>query len=395
MKTVLVTGAKGFIGKNFLVELSRRDDVKTLGFDVDDDDALYAYLREADIVYHLAGVNRPKNENEFQTGNAGLTELVVDFLKKAGRCIPVVLSSSTQAALDNPYGVSKKAAEDEVFAYGREMGAPVYVYRFTNVFGKWSRPNYNSVVSTFCHNIAHGLDITISDPGKQVELVYIDDIVSEFIGILECSVPSFETWITVTPTYRVTLQELAHKIYQFRDIRKALVIPDLSDDFTRKLHATYISYLDKEDFSYSLEIKTDNRGALAELIKSEQFGQMFVSRTHSHITRGNHYHDTKIEKFCVLKGEAAIRFRHILDDEVIEYKVSGNKWEVVDIPPGYTHHIENLSDGEMIVLFWANQVFIPEKADTYFEPVEPKAKNKDKPELTGMRGIQGITAKIR
>ena len=370
MKNVLVTGSKGFVGKNLLVALSRRDNIKVLGFDVDDDvTTLDRYLHRADIVYHLAGVNRPQNIAEFASGNTGLTQTIVSLLAEYGRKPAIVMSSSTQAEMDNPYGISKKAAEDAVFAYELDTGAPVYVYRFTNVFGKWSRPNYNSVVSTFCHNIAHDLPITISDPAREMELVYIDDIVAEFIRIFDGSVPGSQTCMAATPTYRITLQELADKIFQFRDIRKTLVIPDLSDNFTRKLHATYLSYLDEEDFSYPLDIKTDNRGALAELIKSAQFGQMFVSRTHGHITRGNHYHDTKIEKFCVLQGEAVIRFRHILDSEVIEYRVSGNKWEVVDIPPGYTHNIENLSDCEMIVLFWANQIFDPEKPDTYFVPV--------------------------
>jgi UDP-2-acetamido-2,6-beta-L-arabino-hexul-4-ose reductase len=370
MKKVLITGSKGFIGKNLLVELSRQEGIEVVGFDVGNDaTTLGRYLREADIIYHLAGVNRPQNVEEFASGNTGLTQTIVSLLAEYGRKPAIVMSSSTQAELDNPYGVSKRAAEDAVFAYSRETGAPTYVFRFTNVFGKWSRPNYNSVVSTFCHNIAHDLSITISDPSRKMELVYIDDIVAEFVKILDCSIPESLSWRTITPTYRITLQELADKIFQFHDIRKTLVIPDLSDDFTRKLHATYLSYLDKEDFSYPLDIKTDSRGALAELIKSEQFGQMFVSRTHGHITRGNHYHDTKIEKFCVLQGEAVIRFRHVLNSEVIEYRVSGNKWEVIDIPPGYTHNIENLSDGEMLVLFWANQIFDPEKPDTYFVPV--------------------------
>jgi UDP-2-acetamido-2,6-beta-L-arabino-hexul-4-ose reductase len=377
MKNVLVTGSKGFVGKNLLVELSRREDVKVLGFDVGDDAAVLGkYLREADIIYHLAGVNRPRHVEEFASGNTGLTQTVVSHLAEYGRKTVIVMSSSTQATLDNPYGVSKKAAEDSVFAYGRETGAPVYVYRFTNIFGKWSRPNYNSVVSTFCHNIAHGLDITISDPAREMELVYIDDIVAEFIRVLEGSIPPSNTWKTVTPTYRVTLGELADKTMQLRGIRDTLLIPDLSDEFTRKLHATYLSYLDKYDFSYPLDIKADNRGALAELIKSPHIGQIFVSKSHNGIIRGNHYHNTKIEKFCVLQGEAVIRFRHILDNEVIEYPVSGNKWEVVDIPPGYTHHIENLSSDEMIVLFWTNQIFNPDRPDTFCEAVERGAKQK-------------------
>lgn len=370
MKNVLITGSEGFVGKNLRVALQRRDDVRILTYDIGIDPAeLPKLLQQADIVFHLAGVNRPKNEDEFKTGNKGLTEQVVAILQEVGKKTPLIISSSTQAALDNPYGASKKEAEDAVFDYGKATGAPVFVYRFTNVFGKWSRPNYNSVVSTFCHNIAHGLEITINDPARVMELVYVDDIVADFSKILDGSVPGSLDFLTVTPTYKISLQGLADKVYQIRDIRKSLVIPDLSDDFTRKLHATYLSYLDTQDFSYSLDIKTDNRGALAELIKSDQFGQMFVSRTHGHITRGEHYHDTKIEKFCVLQGEAVIRFRHVFSDEVIEYPVSGNKWEVVDIPPGYTHHIENMSDSEMIVLFWANQIFDPEKPDTYFLPV--------------------------
>lgn len=367
MKTVLITGSNGFVGKNLVAALSRREDVILTGFDIDSDSAtLSSLVCEADIIFHLAGVNRPQHEDEFRTGNTGLTQTVISHLAENGKAPPLVITSSTQAVLDNPYGVSKRLAEDAVFAYGRETGAPVYVFRLTNAFGKWSRPNYNSVVSTFCHNIANGLPISISDPARQVELVYIDDIIAAFVGILDDRAPASNTCLTVGPTYTVTLGELADKVQQLQDVRGTLVIPDLSDEFTRKLHATFLSYLAKDNFSYPLDIKTDNRGSLAELIKSEQFGQMFVSSTHGGITRGNHYHDTKIEKFCVLQGRAVIRFRHIFSDEVIEYHVSGEKWEVVDIPPGYTHHIENLGDGEMIVLFWANQIFKPETPDTFF-----------------------------
>jgi len=325
---------------------------------------------EADIIFHLAGVNRPQNVGAFTTGNAGLTQLIVSFLKQHGKKTPLVFSSSTQAAQDNPYGVSKRIAEEEVFGYGRETGAPVYVFRFTNIFGKWSRPDYNSVVATFCHNLSRNLPISISNPANEVELVYIDDIIAVFREILAGTRPGSTEFLTVGPTYRITLKALAENIGRIRDIRATLVIPDLSDEFTRKLHATYLSYLDPVDFSYSLEVKTDNRGALAELIKSEQFGQMFVSRTYGGILRGNHYHDSKIEKFCVLQGEAVIRFRHLFTDEIIEYPVTGSHWQVVDIPPGYTHHIENLGEAEMIVLFWANQIFDPDKPDTYFLPVQ-------------------------
>jgi UDP-2-acetamido-2,6-beta-L-arabino-hexul-4-ose reductase len=370
VKTVLITGSGGFVGRNLLAALSRQDDVQVRGFDLADDPAsLAALVTEADIIFHLAGVNRPQSVTEFATGNAGLTQTIVTLLKEQGKKTPLVLSSSTQAVLDNPYGVSKRQAEESVFGYGRETGAPVHVFRFTNIFGKWSRPDYNSVVATFCHNLAHNLPITISNPANEVELVYIDDIVATFLQILAGLHPGSTAPLSVGPTYRVTLGALAEKIGRLRDIRATLVIPDLSDEFIRKLHATYLSYLDPADFSSPLEIRTDNRGALAELIKSEQFGQMFVSRTYSGILRGDHYHDTKIEKFCVLQGEAVIRFRHLFSDAVIEYPVSGSQWQVVDIPPGYTHHIENLGEAEMIVIFWANRIFDPEQPDTYYLPV--------------------------
>lgn len=370
MRRVLVTGAEGFIGKNLSVALGRIEGVEVLRFDVADDPAtLPALLGEADIVYHLAGVNRPSHDEEFRTGNAGLTRTIVTILRETGRTIPLVLSSSTQAGLDNPYGLSKREAEDAVFAYGRETGASVFVYRLTNVFGKWSRPNYNSVVATFCHNIAHGLPITISDPAREVELVYIDDVVAAFLAILDGATPGSDTFMTVGPTRKITLGVLAEKITGFRDIRHTLVIPDLDDDFAGKLHATYLSYLEADNFSCPLETRIDSRGGLAELIKSPHFGQMFVSRSHGGVIRGNHYHDTKIEKFCVLQGEAVIRLRHILSEELLEYRVSGNRWEMVDIPPGYTHAIENLSDNEMIVLFWANRIFDSDHPDTHFQEV--------------------------
>ncbi len=369
--TVLITGAEGFIGRNLQVALSRLPEVRILCFDVEDKMSLLEqYLLQADIIFHLAGVNRPQKEEEFTEGNYGLTKTMVTLLEGYHRTPAIVLSSSTQAALDNAYGRSKKAAEDVLFEYAKATGAEVYIYRLTNVFGKWSRPNYNSVVSTFCYNISHGADITISNPANVVELVYIDDVIADFTGVLMGKVRPSSSCLSVLPTYRISLGDLAKKIYGFRDIRTSLLIPDCSDEFTKKIHATYLSYLAKEDFSYSLDIKQDSRGELAELIKSPYFGQLFISRTHGGITRGNHYHDSKIEKFCVLQGEAAIRFRHIRSSEVIEYRVSGKKWEVVDIPPGYTHHIENLSQEEMIVLFWANNIFNPQLPDTYYQEVQ-------------------------
>lgn len=370
MKKVLVTGSRGFIGKNLLVALSRHDNVKVNGFDVDDHLASLAPLvHEADIIYHLAGVNRPLDIKEFEIGNKELTQTITGLLMKYGKRAAIVMSSSIQAEIDNPYGVSKRQAEDALLDYNKRTGAPVFIYRLPNVFGKWSRPDYNSVVATFCHNISHGLDITISDPNKEIELVYVDDVVNAFMAILSGTILATNHYLTIHPSYKITLGDLADKIYQFLNVRKTLILPDLSDDFMRRLYSVYLSYTDKEDLSYELELKTDNRGVLAELLKSEHFGQMFVSKSHSGVIRGNHYHNTKIEKFCVIYGKAVIKLRHIFSDEVISYHVTGDKIEVVDIPPGYTHSIENLSDGEMIVFFWANSIFDPEKPDTYFSEV--------------------------
>ncbi|TLD40094.1 MAG: Capsular polysaccharide synthesis enzyme Cap5F [Candidatus Jettenia ecosi] len=393
MKNVLITGSKGFIGKNLTEALRRNNDVVIKTFDADDDlGLLESHLRDVDFIYHLAGINRPQNPAEFETGNAQSTASIVEILNKTGRNVPILLTSSIQAERDNPYGKSKKAAEDILADYKKKTGAPIYVYRLPGVFGKWSRPNYNTVVATFCHNIARGFEINISDPDYEIELVYIDDVMRHFTGHLDHNPPQpiplikgvkeqsappvgeardegDTCFYKIDRTFKVTLGELAAKIYNLRDMRKTLNVPDLSDYFMRCLHATYLSFLDTRDFSYPMDIKTDNRGSLFELIKSEHFGQIFVSKTYKGITRGNHYHDSKIEKFCVIQGKAAIRFRNILNKDVIEYLVSDEKIEVVDIPPGYTHHIENLSDGEMIVLFWANQIFNPDKPDTYFEAV--------------------------
>ncbi len=371
MKTVLVTGSNGFIGRNLLEGLRRSEGIRIRTFEIDDDHSvLTSHLNEADIVFHLAGINRPERDVEFDIGNAALTQSIVGILERLRRNVPIVFSSSTQVFLDNPYGVSKKKAEEALIQFSRKNEAKVYIYRFTNIFGKWCRPNYNSVVATFCHNISHGLDIHISDPEKELELLYIDQVVHEFLRILDRSHDETDRhYYEVRPTFKITLGDLAKKIYELRDSRRTLLMPDLSDDFTRYLQATYLSYLDGDDFSFTPDVRSDERGNLTEIIKSHYFGQMFVSTTHRGIIRGNHYHNTKVEKFCVLKGTAIIRFRKIHSDEVLSYNVSGEKIEIVDIPPGYTHSIENVTDGDMIVLFWANQVFNPEDSDTYYEEV--------------------------
>ena len=370
MYTVLVTGSEGFVGKNLVVALQQLKNVEIKKFDINNTHIeLERYVKEADIIYHLAGVNRPKDDKEFETGNAGLTQDIINLLEKAGKKTPVVLTSSIQAELNNPYGISKKRAEDALFAYAKKNKADVFVYRLPNVFGKWCNPNYNSVVATFCHNISHGLKISISDEKKEVELVYIDDVLKEFIGLIGVSSGGSSKSRSIEKTFKITLGELAKKICEFRDIRKTLTVPDLSDESARDLYATYLSYLDKKDFSYKPEEKTDQRGSLVELLKSNQFGQIFVSKSHKGVVRGNHFHYTKIEKFCVIKGKAVIKFRHVLNKEVISYPVSGDAIEIVDIPPGYTHSIENTGADELIVIFWADEIYNPEKPDTYFQEV--------------------------
>jgi len=368
MQRVLVTGSNGFIGRNLIAGLKKLDDIEIQPFDIEDGiEMLRGYLQVTDIVFHLAGVNRPEKVEDFEVGNTNLTQNIVGMLESAKRSVPVVLSSSIQAVFDNPYGVSKKQAENILINYGQKNQAKVYIYRFPNVFGKWCRPNYNSVVATFCYNISHDIEIFISDEKKELELLYIDDLVGEFLQILsDENADKDKYYHKIKRTFRITLGELARRLYHLRDIRKTLVVPDLSDELMKFLHATYLSYLDSTEFSYKLELKTDQRGSLAELIKSENFGQIFVSTSHKGVIRGNHYHDTKVEKFCVLAGEAVIKFRHIFEDKILSYHVSGDNPEVVDIPPGYTHSIENTSDGEMIVLFWANQIFNPKQPDTYF-----------------------------
>jgi len=354
---VLVTGAKGFIGSNLCEWL--RSDVTLLTFELGDtDQELREHLAVADFVYHLAGVMRPDNEEEFEAVNVGLTERICEHLQ--GRKVPIVFTSSVQAKYGNPYGKSKRRAENVLDEYAD--GAPVLVYRLTNVFGKWARPNYTSVVATFCHNIARDLEIEISDPDRELALVYIDDVARSFLEDLGAS-GSGMRYRHVEPHHHVTLGDLAGLIRSFRATRDGLQMPDLRG-FSGKLYGTYVSYL--EGFSYALDQRTDDRGSLAEFIKADSFGQIFVSRTKPGVTRGGHFHRTKAEKFLVLEGRAVVRLRH--DDRVVAMKVSGTDMRSIDIAPGYVHSIENVGTGDLITLFWASEVFDPENPDTYREP---------------------------
>jgi len=370
MKTVLITGSEGFIGKNLVSALVMRKDVLIKTFiSKDGQEALEAAVKEADIIYHLAGINRPETDEEFTKGNLGLTQTLIELLKDNDRKPLIVFTSSTQANLANPYGQSKKASEDALLDFNQRVGSPVCIYRLPNVFGKWSRPNYNTVVATFCHNIIRNIEISISDPNRELELVYIDDVIESFLNHLDVEADTKRQWYNVTRSFRVTLGELVDKIRQLNAIRKTLIIPDCSDDFMKCLYATYLSFLPEDDFAYKVKLNTDNRGWLFELLKSEHFGQIFVSTTLPGITRGNHYHNTKLEKFCVVRGEGVIRFRSVISDKILEYVVNDKEIKVVDIPPGYTHSIKNIGSEEMIVLFWANQLFDPKKPDTFFNEV--------------------------
>jgi UDP-2-acetamido-2,6-beta-L-arabino-hexul-4-ose reductase len=381
MMNILITGAKGFIGKNLIAELNNIKEGKAKGYnlnpeltlleyDMDTDPSLLdGYCRDADFVFHLAGVNRPKEQSEFMKGNFGFTSLLLDRLKKHGNNCPVMISSSIQAELDNPYGVSKKAGEDLLLEYGRETGSDVLIYRFPNVFGKWCRPNYNSAVATFCHNVAHDLPIQVNDRSVNMTLVYIDDVVKELISALEGNPNRSGEFCKVPVEHKITLGEIVDLIYSFKESRKNLLVADLSDSFTKKLYSTYLSYLPEDQFSYFLKMNVDERGSFTEFLKSNDRGQVSVNISKPGITKGQHWHHTKNEKFLVVSGKGVIRFRKIDEEMVHEYFVSGEKLEVVDIPVGYTHNIENLGETDMVTVMWVNEVFDPERPDTYFLPV--------------------------
>jgi len=370
MKNVLVTGSAGFVGRNLVEVLRLRDDVALTTFNIENDcSELRALISNADFIFHLAGVNRPQNEEGFRTGNTGLTEQIVRELQQQGRAVPVVLCSSTQAAQDNPYGLSKRKAEESVFAYARETGASTFVYRLPNLFGKWCRPNYNSVVATFCHNIANDLPIQVNDPNHQMILAYIDDVVSAFIATLAGQAVLNDGFAVVEPVHTIKLGEIVDLLEGFKASRGKLNLPDFSDPLAKKLYSTYLSYLPTDGFSYPLKMNIDDRGSFTEFLRTPDRGQVSVNISKPGITKGNHWHHTKNEKFLVVSGQGVIRFRKIGTEEIVEYVVSGEKLEVVDIPPGYTHNISNAGETDMVTVMWANEAFDPERPDTIFDPV--------------------------
>ena len=375
---ILITGAKGFVGKNLAATLnniregkdmsySLHKDLNILEYDLDTDPTLLSeYCAKADFVFHLAGVNRPKEEAEFMQGNFGFTSQLLEALKNAGSTCPIMLSSSIQAQFDNPYGKSKLAGEQLLRQHGEETGSKVLIYRFPNVFGKWCRPNYNSAVATFCHNVARDLPITVNNRATELTLVYIDDVVTELIHALQGQEHREDDFCCVPVTHKVTLGQIEDLLYQFRDSRRTLAVPDQGDPFSKKLYATYLSYLPEDSFSYPLTTHSDHRGSFTEILRTAANGQFSVNISKPGITKGNHWHHTKNEKFLVVSGQGVIRFRALDSEHIIEYPVSGDRLEVVDIPTGYTHSIVNTGDCDLVTFMWANECFDPQKPDTYF-----------------------------
>lgn len=367
---ILVTGSNGFVGKNLVAELKNNGYIDIFEYTRETyEGVLDEYCKKANFVFHLAGVNRPKDEKEFMEGNFGFTSRLLDKLKKHNNKAPVLITSSIQAELDNPYGKSKKAGEELLFKYSKASGAKVFVYRLANLFGKWSKPNYNTVVATFCYNIARDLEIQVNNEEASLELCYIDDVLKEFLRALKNNPTKKDKYCIVPVTYNIKLGELSETIKSFKESRNTLAIPNMSDELTKKLYSTYLSFLPENDFSYNLKMNIDNRGSFTEFIKTPDRGQISTNISKPGITKGNHWHHTKNEKFLVVSGKGVIRFRKIDSEEIIEYYVSGEKLQVVDIPTGYTHNIENLGECDMVTIMWANEQFDPENPDTYYMEV--------------------------
>jgi len=397
---ILVTGAAGFVGKNLVAALKNIRDGKdkthpdiTVGdiyeYDLGSSpEELSAACEKADFVFHLAGVNRPQNAEEFMQGNFGFTSRLLDTLQSFGNKAPIMLSSSIQATLigryDGDYGRSKKAGEELLFEYSDKMQTKVYIYRFPNLFGKWCRPNYNSAVATFCNNIASDLPITVNDPSVELELLYIDDLVDEMLSLLSgkphrCEFDGVRTvfsengrYCAAPVTHRVALGEIVELLHSFHDQPQSLTMPEIpQNSFAKKLYSTYLSYLPKEKVAFPLKMNVDARGSFTELLRTEKCGQFSVNISKPGITKGQHWHHTKWEFFIVVSGRGLIQQRKIGSDEVLDFEVSGEKIEAVHMLPGYTHNIINLSDTEdLITVMWANECFDPAKPDTFFEVVE-------------------------
>lgn len=363
---VLVTGSNGFIGKNLISHLQEIENIEIVSFDIEDDfNKISENISSIDFIFHLAGINRPQSAKEFYEGNSDLTKKIVDLIKDKN--IPLLMSSSIQAIKDNDYGKSKKIAEDYVI----NNLTNYYIYRLHNVFGKWCKPNYNSVIATFCYNITHNLEITVNDPSVSLELIYIDDIIEEFIQILKGHNPDekIDNYCYINPRYNVTLNYIVDKLYEFKNSMNSIYVPSTGNDFIKKLYATYVSYLELDKMAVTAVKNVDERGAFIELVRTNECGQFSVSFSKPGIVRGNHYHHTKMERFIVIKGKAKISFSSVINDDDYSFIVSDEEIKIITIPVGYTHNIENIGDGEMILAIWCNELFDKDHPDTYFKQV--------------------------
>lgn len=366
-RKILVTGSKGFIGKNLIAQLEYLGET-VYSFDIGNtDEELVSFVKEADFVVHLAGINRPLTKEEFYDGNLNFTKKLLDIIEKENKKTPLLFSSSTQAEKDNDYGKSKKMAEEQVFDFSKRNNSPVFVYRFYNVYGKWCRPSYNSVIATWCYNISHDIPIEINESAPPIDFVYIDDVVENILKCIRGEISPSSEIIYAEPHDKVTLKRIAALLHSFKDSRKNLEVP-LQTGFEKKLYATYLSYV--EEYSYPLEMHIDNRGSFTEMLHMSGYGQVSVNIGHPGITKGNHYHNTKNEKYIVVKGNCVTKLRKIDSSKVIEIYTSGEKLEVIDIPPGYTHSITTLGNEDSVTIMWANEPFDKEHPDTIMMPVE-------------------------
>lgn len=369
---ILVTGANGFIGKNLIAGLKNNGYNEIFEFDLTTDpNKLSEYCAVCDFVFHLAGVMRPQNQKDFMSKNCDFTSSLLEALKKNNNKCPIMMSSSRQAVLENLYGKSKKAGENLLFAYGKETGAEVFIYRFTNIFGKWSKPNYSSVVATFCNNIANNLPIQIHDPETIMNLNYIDDVVNELIKALNGNVTKDKDgFCVVDNVYTIKLGELANLIYSFKENRTTLNVPNLDNKFEKNLYSTYLSFLPVDDFAYPLKTNQSKNSKFTEIFKTTKSGQVSVNTINPGATKGNHWHNTKIEKFIAVSGKGVVKLRKVGTKEVFEYFISGDNIEILDIPPGFTHNISNLSDkDDLVIIVWANEPYNKDKPDTFFKEV--------------------------
>jgi UDP-2-acetamido-2,6-beta-L-arabino-hexul-4-ose reductase len=366
---IVITGSDGFLGSNLVLRLNETNSHDIIGITEETEtDVFTTALLQADYVFHLAGVNRPQDMGEFETGNAQFTRILCEELARTGRRVPVVFTSSIQALLDNPYGRSKLAAEESLLAYAKATGSQVHIFRLPNVFGKWSRPRYNSAVATFCHNLSRGLEISVHDPTAPLHLVYIDDVVAAFLALL-ATPDSTGGFKDVAPIYETTVGHVVDVLMSFAKLRSELETPRVGAGLARALYATYMSFLPKEAFTYGVPLHQDARGEFAEMLKTPDCGQFSYFSAHPGVTRGEHYHHSKSEKFLVIRGTARFGFRHLQTDETYEVVVRGGEGTIVETAPGWTHNVLNIGEDELIVMLWANEKFDPRRPDTIIRKV--------------------------